>query len=240
MSDPTPAKKETSIETIKDVIFMYTSVSYAVKQLNKDKKPFTLAKEHPLADLEKHGYEIKILLPDAEFKKLKKSQKGAKNLPNAKEWEKADLLEAYGDCLNADDLEDDMVLIKFTQGAIRFTNKAKTDAVETYQVKQIGVCKQVQDRDGNTIDQDTRIGNGSKGHFQYRPVRSEHGLYLYPQTVCITHLTEFKGGGGEEDLDSLGLEDLSEEDMEALAQEAADALCEEEDGDIPTPDGGNF
>ena len=70
-----------------------------------------------------------------------------------------------------------------------------------------------------TIDQETSLGNGTKGHFQFRPVAGENGLYLYPQLICVTDLIEYTGGEAEEDMDSLGLEELGETDMDAVATE---------------------
>ena len=110
----TPQKKETSIVTMKDVIFMFSSVNRPIEQLNTDKKPPQSAATSPTFNLEFHSFEIKILISEARFKTLKKSFKGAKNLVNAKEWEKDEITEKY-DFLDPDDLADDMVLIKFSQ-----------------------------------------------------------------------------------------------------------------------------
>lgn len=223
MTAPTAAKKETGIVTMKDVIFMYTSVSREVEQLNTDKKPPISAPTSPTFGLEFHSFEVKILVTEKRYKKLKKDFAGAKNLPNAKEWEKDELLEKY-DFLNEADLDDDMVLIKFSQSCL--VGKANSEGVRksSFPIKQIGIKGKVQDIHGNEVVQETSIGNGSKGHFQFRPVEGKNGLYLYPQLVCITELVEYAGGTGEEDFDSLGLEDLDEASMEA----EADKLVEEQ------------
>ena len=222
------AKKETSIVTMKNVIFMYTSVTRPVEQLNTDKKPPISGKDSPTFGLEFHSFEIKILISEERFKKLKKEYKAAKNLPHAKEVEKDELLEKY-DFLNPDDLEDDMYLVKFSQSCL--VGKADKNGVrkESYPVKQIGIKGKVQDIHGNPIDQDTSIGNGTKGHFQFRPVESANGLYLYPQLICITELIEYVGGA-EEDMDSLGIEDLDDTDMEAEAEEMEAEEMEAETG----------
>jgi hypothetical protein len=210
---PTAQKKETSIVTMKDVIFMFSSVSRPIEQLNTDNKP-------PMSDsaLEFHSFEIKILISETRFKALKKAYKGAKNLPNAKELEKDDLLEKY-DCLNEADLDDDMVLIKFSQSCLVGKPDKAGVRRESYPVKQIGIKGKVQDKHGNTVDQETSMGNGTKGHFQFRPVSGDNGMYLYPQLVCITELIEYVGGEAEEDLDSLGLEELGETDLVEVAAE---------------------
>lgn len=217
----TPAKKESNIVTMKDVIFMYSSVSRPVEQLNTDKKPPQSATTSPTFGLEFHSYEIKILISEARFKLLKKAHKSAKNLPNAKEWEKDDLLEKY-DFLNESDLADDMVLVKFSQSCL--VGKPDKNGVrkESYPVKQIGIKGKVQDKHGNTIDQETSIGNGTKGHFQFRPVEGTNGLYLYPHVVCVTELVEYVGGGAEEDLESLGLEELDETNVEKVGEAVAE------------------
>jgi hypothetical protein len=203
-------KKATNIVTMKDVIFMYTSVSKPTEQMNEEKKP-------PLSDdpLEFHSFEVKILISDTRFKALKKAFKGAKNLPNAKEHEGPALAEKY-DFLNAEDMEDDMVLIKFSQSCL--TGK-KGSRKPCYPIKQIGVKGKVQDIHGLPIDQETNIGHGTKGHFQFRPVETKFGLYLYPHLICVTELVEFSGGGAEEDLDSLGLGELDDADMDKMAAE---------------------
>lgn len=235
------AKKETSIVTMKDVIFMYTSVSRPVEQLNTDNKPPISSKDSPTFGLEFHSFEVKILISEERFKKLKKEFKSAKNLPHAKEHEKDDLLEKY-DFLNESDLEDDMYLVKFSQSCL--VGKADKNGVrkESYPIKQIGIKGKVQDINGVTIDQDTSIGNGSKGHFQFRPVEGPNGLYLYPQLVCITELIEYVGGGAEEDMESLGIEDLDETDMkqagkESVAEQEANepTTAEEESGEEEDP-----
>ena len=216
-------KKETSIVTMKDVIFMYSSVSRPVEQLNTDKKPPLSKETSPTFGLEFHSFEIKILISEERFKKLKQAFKAAKNLPHAKEHLKEDLLEVY-DFLNAEDLEDDMVLVKFSQSCL--VGKPNKDGVrkESYPIKQIGIKGKVQDMNGLTIDQDTSVGNGSKGHFQFRPVEGANGLYLYPQLVCITELIEYVNSTGEEDYDSLGLEELTEADLAAEAAEADEVV----------------
>lgn len=233
---PTAQKKETKIETLKDVIFMYSSVSRPMSQLNTDKKPPLSATTSPTFHLEFHSYEIKILVSEARFKKLKKDDKtkGAKNFPNADEFTKEELIEKY-DYLNPDDLADDMVQIKFSQTCL--VGKPNADGVrrESYAVKQIGVKGQVQDMNGLTIDHETSIGNGTKGHFQFRPVDGDNGRYLYPHLLCITELVEYIAEA-EEDLDSLGLEDLDETDLDALGLEEPEA-AEEAAEEVPATEG---
>ncbi len=220
-------KKETSIVTMKDVIFMYTSVSRPVEQLNTDNKPPLSGKDSPTFGLEFHSFEIKILISEERFKKLKKGFKAAKNLPHAKEWSKEDLMEKY-DFLNDEDLDEDMYLVKFSQSCL--VGKPDKNGVrkESYPIKQIGIKGKVQDMHGVTIDQETSIGNGTKGHFQFRPVEGANGLYLYPQLVCITELIEYVGGGAEEDMESLGLEDLDETNVVEAGKEEAVKQAETE------------
>ncbi len=235
MTTPTAQKKETSIVTMKDIIFMFSSVSRPIEQLNTDNKPPQSKETSPTFGLEFHSFEIKVLIPEARFKTLKKAFKGAKNLVNAKEFEKDDLLEKY-DCLNEADLDDDMVLVKFSQSCL--VGKPNKDGVrrESYPVKQIGIKGKVQDLHGNTIDQETSLGNGTKGHFQFRPVDGTNGLYLYPQLLCITELVEYTAAGAEEDYDSLGLEELDETDVvaegKAIEADKADAEPEPETTEV--------
>lgn len=224
MTKPTAEKKETSIVTMKDVIFMYSSVNRPVEQLNTDNKP-------PLSDnpLEFHAYEIKILVTEDRFKQLKKSFRGAKNLPNAKEFSAEEVQEKFGM-----EVDDDMVLIKFSQSCLVGKENARR---ESYPIKQIGIKGKVQDMNGLTIDQETSLGNGTKGHFQFRPVEGKNGLYLYPQLLCITELVEYVSAGAEEDLDSLGLEDLDETD---IAEEGKKVVSEQEESEESEDDDGEF
>ena len=218
MTKPTAEKKETSIVTMKDVIFMYSSVNRPVEQLNTDNKS-------PLSDnpLEFHAYEIKILVTEDRFKQLKKSFRGAKNLPNAKEFSAEEIEEKFGM-----EVDDDMVLIKFSQSCLVGKENARR---ESYPIKQIGIKGKVQDMNGLTIDQETSLGNGTKGHFQFRPVEGKNGLYLYPQLLCITELVEYTSAGAEEDLDSLGLEDLDETDIAEEGKKVASEQEESEESD---------
>ena len=213
--------KETNIVTVKDVIFMYTSVSYPVEQQNPDNKP--MMSDDPL---EGHSYEIKILISDARFKKLKKAFPGAKNFPHAKEWDKEETMEK-NPYLNPDDLDDDMVLIKFACAALRGPATAR---VPSYPISQIGIKGKVQDMNGLTIDADTNIGNGSKGHIQFAPSEGKNGLYLYPRRICITELVEYAGGVVEEDDEGLDLEELDATDIQA---DAADLIEQASSVEVP-------
>ena len=137
------------------------------------------------------------------------------------------MLEKY-DFLNESELDDDMVLVKFSQSCLVGKPNAEGVRRESYPIKQIGIKGKVQDMFGNPIDQETALGNGTKGHFQFRPVDGTNGLYLYPHTVCVTELVEYVGGGAEEDLDSLGLEELDETDVVAEGKAHAEAQTESE------------
>ena len=66
---PVAKEKETTIVTLKNVIFMYTSVSRPVEQLNTDKKPPISGESSPTFGLEFHSYEVKILVTESVFKR---------------------------------------------------------------------------------------------------------------------------------------------------------------------------
>ena len=185
--------------TLKDVTFFYSSVSHAIKQLNKDNKP--PMSDHPL---ELHGYEIKIALPESRFKELKREFRKAKNLPNAREYSPEEYVRKL--LPGAEEPEEDMYLIKFTQSCMAGKKKMRQPSRP---LVQIGVKGGVQDRNGKTIKFETQIGNGTKGHFQFNPVETQHGLYLYPTALCITELVEYLGLDGY-DSNSFGIEELDE------------------------------
>jgi hypothetical protein len=199
-------KQESKLKTIKDVTFVYTSVSRPVKQLNKDNKP-------PLSDdpLEFHAYEVKIAIPESKFKSLKKSFKGAKNFPNAKEVEASEFVEKWlgGE---GEEPDEDVVVVKFSQGCL-FGKKGNRKPSRP--VRQIGIKKAASgtyfDSKGNVVEQETAISNGTKGHLQFNPVENEFGLYLYPTAICITDLIEYTAGSSLDE-GGFGIEDYEGEE----------------------------
>lgn len=208
----TAKSKDNGIVTIKDVIFMWSSVNRPVEQKNEDNKP-------PLSDdpLEFHSYEIKILITEEKFKDLKKAYKGARNWTYAKEFEKSELEEKYENVDFSSLDSDDLVLVKFASTCL---SGKKDKRVPSRPIELIGVKGRVQDLDGLSVNQETEFSNGSRGHFQFRVSETKYGLYLYPQLVCITNLIEYTGGTGVSDYDSLELEDLDDVDVKAEAKEA--------------------
>jgi len=215
---------KSTLRTIKDVIFVYTSVSRPQKQLNKDNKP--ALSDNPL---EFHSWEIKILISESRFKKMKKAHAGAKNLPNAKDVDIADAKKRFGV-----DVDEDQILIKFSQGCL-FGKKG--DRKDARPVRQIGIRGGVQDRNGQTVSQDTSIANGTLGHLQYNPVENGHGLYLYPVAICITDLIEYVPEGGMDE-DGFGMEELPEGEEDAFGTEPESEGTEDpsddfDDDDVP-------
>ena len=209
-------KKESKLKTLKNVIFVYSSCTHAQKQLNKDNKP--ALSDNPL---EFHGYEIKTLVTETVFKQLKKAFKGAKNFPNVKELTPEECVEKF----DIEEPDEDMVLIKFTQGAMY---GAKGNRKESRPVGLVGIKKTGDayfDNNGKVIASDTSIGNGSLGHLQFNPVENDHGMYLYPSTVCITELVEYVSTSTGCDEDAFGIEEV-----EGMAAEEAPADAEQSDG----------
>lgn len=210
-------KKEANkskLGTLKDIIFVYTSVTYKNKQLNEEEKK-------PISDSadEFHAYEVKILLSGSRFEALK-DQYGdnVKNFPHAKRVKPADCVERFGIELPTET----MYLIKFSQNVLTGPaipdplTPGKTTRKDSRPITLWGVKGKVQDNLGNTIDGTTNIGHGSKGHLQFNPVESKHGIYMYPTLIVITELVAYEGGGGEIDEDALGLaelDEISEEDI---------------------------
>jgi len=200
-------KKESNLKTIKNVIFVYSSVNHPQKQLNQDNKP--ALSEHPL---EFHAYEIKILVTETVFKALKKAFKGAKNFPNVKEFTPDECVEKF----DIDEPDEDMVLIKFSQGCLFGKKGARK---ESRPVGLLG-CKKTNnsngaayfDKNGMVITPETSIGNGTKGHLQFNPVENEFGKYLYPTAVCVTELVEYVAAAGGCDEDAFGIEETDEEE----------------------------
>ena len=213
------AQKESPLKTLKDVYFVYTSTSRPQKQLNKENKP-------PLSDnpLEFHAWEIKVLVTEKVFKSLKQAFKGAKNLPNAKDYTPEMVAGQFPDIPTP---EEDMVLVKFSQGCLY---GPKGNRKPARPVTQIGVKGRVQDRNGLEITPETALGNGTKGHLQFKPVENSFGLYLYPVAICVTELVEYAAAGGGFDEDAFGIEELDEvEEAEIAGTDADEDLFEDDD-----------
>ena len=189
-------KKASNLRTIKDVTFVYTSVSHAQKQQNKDNKP-------ALSDspLEFHAWEIKILISEAVFKKIKKEFPGAKNLPYVKEYTPEECVERN---LVQDLPDSDMVLMKFTQACL---NGPKGNRKPSRPVPMIGIVNRTHDRNGAEITQETSVGNGTKGHLQFNPVENKFGLYLYPTALCITELVHYTPSNASIDVEGFDIEE---------------------------------
>lgn len=210
----TEEKKESNLKTLKNVMFVYTSVERAMKQLNKENKP-------PLSDdpMEFHSYEVKVLVTEKVFKAMKKAFKStagtpAKNFPNAKDVAAEDAEEIYGV-----EVDEDMVLIKFAQSALV---GPKGSRKPSHKVRLVGSKRTkteagtvYYDNDQQVVAQETNIGNGSMGHLQFSPVETEFGLYLYPVAICLTNLVEYISDGTEMDEDAFGIEDVEAPEEEA-------------------------
>ena len=211
------SKQESVLKTLKDVYFVYTSTSRPQKQLNKDNKP-------PLSDdpLEFHAWEIKVLVSERVYKGMKKAFNGAKNLPNAKDYTPEMVAEQFPDI---GEVDEDMVLIKFTQSCLY---GPKGNRKPARPVTQIGVKGRVQDRNGLEITPETALGNGTKGHLQFKPVENKFGLYLYPVAICVTELIEYAAAGGDFDEDAFGIEELDEVEEAEIAGEDAGDLFDED------------
>ena len=197
--------------TLKDVMFFYTSVNTPQKQLNPENKPYAT-----LNPLEGHSFEVKILITEDRYKKLKKEFKGAKNFDKSKDYD----IDDCKDKLNID-VDEDMVLIKFAQTALVGKVFENSEGTKTRKhakpITQFGVKGEVQDRLGVEVIQTTELGYGTKGHLQFRPVRNDFGLYLYPNAICVTELVEFAGGEAEVDEDAFGIEALDDADIEKVS-----------------------
>jgi hypothetical protein len=205
-------------KTIKDVTFAYTSVTVPQKQLNPENKP-----PKTLDPLEMHSYEVKILVSETVFKQLKKAFPGAKNFPNVKDYTAADCVAKN---LMATEPDEDQVLIKFAQTCLYGTAENRK---KCRPITQIGIAGRVQDINGKTINQDTNLGNGTKGHLQFTAVKSDFGLYLYPAAICVTELVEYVSENTGTDLDAFGITELGSVDLSKDIEPESDEFAD----DIP-------
>ena len=205
-----------TVGTIKDVTFAWTSVTNPIKQPNPENKA-----PRSLDPLEMHSYEVKVLVSESVFKKLKTTYPGAKNFPYAKDLTAAECVEKK---YMSELPDEDQVLVKFASACL---NGANDKRKPSRPITQIGIKGRVQDMNGNEVIQTTSIGNGSKGHLQFNAVKSDFGTYLYPAAVCITDLVEGWVEDASEDFSDFGIVGLDTVDL------AAPVVAEEFSDDIP-------
>ena len=200
MSNPT--KKNV---VIKDVYFAYTSVTKAMKQ-KTDKVP--LSDHH----LEQKSYEVKILVSEARFKRLRKAYKGSANISNAKVFDSKEELarkvkmssEMADKIWNELGEDGEVYMVKFAQTALVGPATARR---ESRPIPVIGIRRKGStylDFDGNVIDrEETILGNGTKGHISISPahVGADRELYLYPAALCITNLVPYESAESVSDED---------------------------------------
>ena len=215
-------EKSIPLLTLKDTHLYYTSIAKPVLLKDAKDKGIHFDPENPTKNTE---WVVKSAIPEKVFKALKKKFKKCSNLPHAKEY----TLEEFKEIFHADsEMPDfgegveDVVVVKFSQRCESKAGKPMT------QPTVIGIKGKVQDRNGLEVNKDVLLGNGTKAHVQLRPVDfGEHGVYLYPQAVCVTELVEYgeASGSSEVDLEAFDLEELDEVSVEE----------DEEDmfGDIP-------
>lgn len=203
--------KQSNVHTIMNTTFVYSSVVTPKKQLNPENKPHLT--DH---DLEGYAWEVCVLMSESEFKKFKKEFKGAPNVVHAKDFEPAEAAEKFF----IDEPEDDVVKVKFSQKCL--TGK-KNDRKEAKPITQIGIKGKVLDRNEVPINQETEMGNGTKGHLQFRSITNDFGTFLYPMAVCITELVERQSSeGGSFDADAFGIEEVEERFEEVVRDEDED------------------
>jgi hypothetical protein len=197
MNAKAPAQ-ESPLKTLKDVMFAYSSVTYPNPAYDPGKLKVALS-DNPL---ELHSYEIKVVVTEKVFKSLKKAFKGAINITHAKDFTPEEAEDKLGI-----EVDEDIVLIKFSQTCMSGKEGSRKPSKP---ITQIGIKGRVQDKNGEAIDQDTRLGNGTKGHFQFNPVETQNGLYLYPVALCITELVVMAESASGPDESAFGVEELDE------------------------------
>lgn len=226
-----PAQKtEVVLKVIRDVYFYYTQLLEPVLTKNAKDAGKEIDPANPNKNCE---YTLKVAMTYEEYRALKKEPwaKGCSNFPKAKEFTVEEFEKAFhadGGMPDFGDAEE-VVLVKFSQKA----QSAKGKDMQAPKI--LGIKGKVQDRHGETVSQETSLGNGTKGHLQVRPVEfDKYDPYLYPHKVVVTDLVVYEGGGGVDDSvgeDDLGFEELDEADLENM-DKVNDAL-DEFDDDIP-------
>ena len=206
-------------KTLKNVYFYYSRVDEPVMTKKAKDAGYQQDPDNPMKNME---WQVKIIVSEEYFKKMKKNpaMKGAKNFVNAKEYTIAEFEEKFHaeEKENMPDFGDaeDVVLIKFSQKCQNTSGKNNQPPTL------IGIKGKVMDNNDIPIKQQTLLGNGTAGMLQIRPVDFgvDHGLYLYPNAICVTELVEYVGSSSHEvDYDAFGIEELSEEDKEVAGED---------------------
>ena len=219
------ATNNKNIITVKDIHFYWSFVNTPQLTKNAKDKGIQVNPEDLKANSE---WVVKAAIPEATYKKLKKKFPNCTNFNKAKDYDLEDFEKAFhstksddgsvrlnGDMPNFGEGVTDLVLVKFAQKSRSAAGK------DMFPPKLVGIKGGVQDNNGVTIDADTNIGNGTKGHLQLRSVDfGENGTYLYPNAVCITDLNvwvskDSDGGASNVDMDAFGIEELDSVDLSA-------------------------
>lgn len=221
MATKTKAEKpELKAGVIKNVAFYYTTINSPTLTKGAKDAGLFIDDEKPHLNTE---YVVKAVMPRTIMKKLAKKFPKCSNLPHVVEYSQEDFAEAFhdGDVSLIPDLgqkeDEELCLVKFAQKASVKGGKP------TKKPKCIGIKGKVQDRNGETINDEILIGNGSLGMIQFRPVDfGDNGIYLYPLSICITELVVYEGAGAEDDFDDYDLEELDDVSEEEMEEEAED------------------
>ena len=228
------SEQKVVLKVLKNVFFYYTQLNTPV--LTKAAKDLgaKIDPENPKKNCE---YTLKIAMPYERFRNLKKQPWALKvsNFPQAKEFTLAQFESAFhseGGMPDFGEGVEEVVLIKFSQKSMSAAGK------EMNAPKILGKKGKVQDLHGNNIDQETSLGNGTKGWLQVRPVDFDGKFdpYLYPHKVVVTDLVVFEGGGGIDDAegeDDLDFEDLDDTDLDEGSSSEEGIENDDFDDDIP-------
>ncbi len=221
------ANEPIKMGTLKNVAFYWTKMNVPVLTKDAKDKGIQIDPKNPMLNAE---WTMNVAVPESTLKKLKKAYKGCTNLPHANTYDTEEFAAAFHD-------GDEAVIPDFGQGSndiavIKFSQKSSTAAGKlTKQPKVIGIKGKVQDRNGETVNNEVNVGNGSLGHLQFRPVDfGKNGIYLYPNVICVTDLVVYQPMEAEEDFSDFDMEDLDDEDVDDM--ESNDF----EDGDLDDDD----
>lgn len=197
------SNKDNAIKTIRDVTFYYARLDQPSLQYEK--------KADPTEPLKNKEWKVEIMVSNDDFKKLKKAYAKAPNIKNAVDYEESEFEKYAGADVEWPFEEDSAVRLKFTQGS---WNNALGRA--NTQPKVIGIVNKTHDKNEVEVNNSVSIGNGSKGHLQFRVYEAEKGPVLYLNAICVTELVEYVGGGSSVSYDDFGIEerDLPEDGQE--------------------------
>ena len=123
------------------------------------------------------------------------------------------------------------------QFTIKVTQRAQKKDGEAIDPRSVPKVLKVEGKKGIDIGKRTNVGNGSKGTLIVRVLSNDYGTFSYLDTMAITDLVEYEGGGNgvisKSAMDALGLDDVEMDDTPIVEEESKSSNQEQEAEELP-------